>query len=92
MSNRATGNVPGPSDSSPRKAKVPNAAPVRLVHGMCWSFFDLFLQPTAWDTVRMAITGVALAFVAQRTRSSWPGIVGHVSGNLPFLLSLVGGV
>jgi membrane protease YdiL (CAAX protease family) len=63
-----------------------------VVHGICWSAFHLFMQPTLWDTVRMAITGVALAFVAQRTKSTWPGIVGHSFGNLPFFLSLVKGV
>jgi hypothetical protein len=36
----------------------------------------------------MAITGVALSFVAQRTKSTWPGIVGHSFGNLPFFLGL----
>jgi membrane protease YdiL (CAAX protease family) len=50
------------------------------------------MQPTLWDTVRMAITGVALSFVAQRTKSTWPGIVGHSFGNLPFFLSLAKGV
>jgi membrane protease YdiL (CAAX protease family) len=50
------------------------------------------MQPTLWDTTRMAITGVALSFVAQRTRSTWPGIVGHSFGNLTFFLSLVSGV
>jgi membrane protease YdiL (CAAX protease family) len=63
-----------------------------VVHGICWSAFHLFMQPTLWDTVRMAITGVALSFVAQRTKSTWPGIVGHSFGNLPFFLSLVKGV
>jgi len=63
-----------------------------VVHGICWSAFHLFIQPTPWDTLRMAITGVALSFVAQRTRSTWPGIVGHSFGNLPFFLSLVEGV
>jgi len=63
-----------------------------VVHGMCWSAFHLFMQPTFWDTIRMAITGVALSFVAQRTKSTWPGIVGHSFGNLPFFLSLVKGV
>jgi membrane protease YdiL (CAAX protease family) len=63
-----------------------------LVHGVFWSAFHLFMQPTLWDTVRMSITGVALAFVAQRTRSTWPGIVGHSFGNLTFFLSLVSGV
>jgi membrane protease YdiL (CAAX protease family) len=63
-----------------------------VVHGISWSAFHLFIQPTLWDTVRMAITGVALSFVAQRTKSTWPGIVGHSFGNLPFFLSLVKGV
>jgi len=63
-----------------------------VVHGICWSAFHLFMQPTLWDTVRMSITGVALSFVAQRTRSTWPGIVAHSFGNLGFFLSLVRGV
>jgi membrane protease YdiL (CAAX protease family) len=63
-----------------------------VVHGILWSAFHLFMQPTLWDTVRMAITGVALSFVAQRTKSTWPGIVGHSVGNLPFFLSLIHGV
>jgi hypothetical protein len=50
------------------------------------------MQPTLWDTIRMAITGLALSFVTQRTRSTWPGIVGHSFGNLTFFLSLVSGV
>jgi membrane protease YdiL (CAAX protease family) len=63
-----------------------------VIHGIFWSIFHLFMQPTLWDTGRMAITGVALSFVAQRTKSTWPGIVGHSFGNLPFFLSLVKGV
>ncbi len=63
-----------------------------VIHGILWSVFHLFMQPTLWDTVRMAVTGVALAFVAQRTQSTWPGIVGHSFGNLAFFLSLVNGV
>jgi membrane protease YdiL (CAAX protease family) len=63
-----------------------------VVHGIAWSMFHLFMQPTLWDTIRMAISGLALSFVAQRTRSTWPGIVGHSFGNLPFFLSLVRGV
>jgi membrane protease YdiL (CAAX protease family) len=63
-----------------------------VVHGVFWSVFHLFMQPTLWDTIRMAITGMALSFVAQRTRSTWPGIVGHSFGNLTFFLGLVKGV
>lgn len=63
-----------------------------VIHGILWSAFHLFMQPTLWDTVRMAITGLALSFVAQRTKSTWPGIMGHSFGNLAFFLSLVNGV
>jgi hypothetical protein len=40
----------------------------------------------------MAITGIALSFVAQHTKSTWPGILGHSFGNLAFFLNLVKGV
>jgi len=63
-----------------------------VVHGIFWSAFHLFMQPTLWDTVRMVITGVALSFVAQRTKSTWLGIIGHSFGNLPFFLSLINGI
>ena len=63
-----------------------------IVHGIFWSAFHLFMQPTLWDTTRMAITGLALSFIAQRTKNTWPGIIGHSIGNLPFFLSLVNGV
>ena len=48
-----------------------------VIHGILWSVFHLFMQPTLWDTVRTAITGIALSFVAQHTKSTWPGILGH---------------
>jgi membrane protease YdiL (CAAX protease family) len=63
-----------------------------IVHGIFWSAFHLFMQPTFWDTTRMAISGFALSFVAQRTKNTWPGIIGHTIGNLPFFLNLVNGV
>lgn len=62
------------------------------IHGLCWSLFHLFLQPSLWDTVRMTVTGMALAFVAQRTRSTWPGIIGHAVANTPLLLSIGSGL
>ena len=63
-----------------------------VVHGVFWSLFHLFIQPTLFDTVRMAVTGMALSFVAQRTRNTWPGIIGHSFANMPLLLSIVKGV
>jgi membrane protease YdiL (CAAX protease family) len=63
-----------------------------VVHGISWSLFHLFIQPTLWDTTRMAVTGMALSFIAQRTRSTWPGIIGHGLANTPLLLSIASGV
>jgi hypothetical protein len=34
----------------------------------------------------------ALAYVAQRTRSTWPGVIGHTIANIAFLVFLVRGV
>ena len=62
------------------------------IHGLCWSLFHLFLQPSLWDTARMTVTAMALAFVAQRTRSTWPGIIAHWYANTPLLLSIWSGV
>lgn len=63
-----------------------------LIHGVLWSAFHAFMQPTLWDTIRMAVTGTALAFVVHRTRNTWTGIIGHAVGNLPFFLNLIRGV
>ncbi len=63
-----------------------------LVHGASWAAFHLFFQWTLWDLVRMLPTCCALAFVAQRRRNTWPGVVGHAVGNSPLLLQIVGGI
>jgi membrane protease YdiL (CAAX protease family) len=73
-----------------QELSFPNS--VWIIHGMMWSAFHLFMQPTLWDTTRMAISGIALAYVVYRTRNTWTGIIGHTAGNLPFFISLVHGV
>ena len=45
-----------------------------------------------FDTTRMAVSGMALSFVAERTKNTWPGIIGHSFANMPLLLSIVKGV
>jgi membrane protease YdiL (CAAX protease family) len=63
-----------------------------VVHGILWSAFHLFMQPTLWDTLRMSITGLALSFVAQRTKSRGRASSGTASETWLFFLSLVNGV
>jgi hypothetical protein len=55
------------------------------------SVFPRFVQPALRDSVREAVTGLALSWVAQCRRSPRPGSVGHAEGNRPDFLGLVGG-
>jgi membrane protease YdiL (CAAX protease family) len=63
-----------------------------LIHGLLWASFHLFLQSTLYDLVRMFPTCCALSYVAQRSRNTWPGIIGHTFGNSPLLLQIIRGV
>jgi len=63
-----------------------------LIHGLMWAAFHLFLQSTLYDLVRMVPTSCALAYVAQRSGNTWPGIIGHTFGNSPLLLQIIRGV
>ena len=75
----------------PRQELV-HGASTWVVHGVLWAAFHLFFQTTAWDMIRMIPTCCALAFVAQHTKNTWPGIVGHTFGNSGFLLQILHGV
>jgi len=59
-----------------------------VIHGICWSVFHLFMQPTLWTPHAWQSQVWALSFVAQRTRSTWPGIVGHSFGQSDLLPEL----
>ena len=49
-----------------------------LVHGLLWACFHLY----KWYAVPfMLITCQIIPFVAQRTRSTWPGVVSHLFVN-----------
>jgi len=63
-----------------------------LYHGILWAAFHLFLQPAAWDMIRMMPTCCALAFVAQYRKNTWPGIIAHTVGNSGILIGIVHGI
>ncbi|RPJ05894.1 MAG: CPBP family intramembrane metalloprotease [Spirochaetaceae bacterium] len=50
-----------------------------LVHGLFWAVFHV---PVYWMIIPILPRAIALAFVCQRTKSIWPGIIGHLSLNL----------
>ena len=63
-----------------------------LVNGFFWTCFHIFIHSTLFDFVRMMPTCLALAYVVQRTRNTWTGIIGHTVGNSPLLVQILQGV
>ena len=60
-----------------------------VVHGILWAMFHI----TQWWTIIALLPFILLlSLMAQRLRSTWPGIVAHSLMNLPAQLSLVIGV
>lgn len=55
-----------------------------LVNGLLWDLFHIFYHATLGSVVAYLPSTLPLAFVAQRTRSTWPGIVAHLIGNGAF--------
>ncbi len=58
-----------------------------VVHGLIWAFSHLFQY---WMLPPILVGSLALAWMVQRTRSTWVGVVGHLVNNgLPILLMLL---
>jgi membrane protease YdiL (CAAX protease family) len=53
-----------------------------LVNGLLWDLFHIFYHTTVASIVGYLPVTVPLAFVAQRTRNTWPGIVAHLATNI----------
>ena len=63
-----------------------------VYHGLFWAGFHVFIQATLWDLIRMVPTCCALTFVAQHRKNTWPGIFGHLAGNLGIMIGIIRGV
>jgi membrane protease YdiL (CAAX protease family) len=59
-----------------------------LVNGLLWNLFHFFYHTTSGSVVAYLVSTVPLAFVAQQTRNTWPGIVAHFIGNAAVLVTL----
>lgn len=53
-----------------------------LVNGVLWDLFHFFYHTSLGSVVAYLPLTVPLAWVAQRTRSTWPGIIAHFVGNI----------
>jgi len=52
-----------------------------LVNGILWDLFHFFYHTNAANVVAYLIATIPIAFVAQRTRNTWPGIIAHFVAN-----------
>lgn len=59
-----------------------------LVHGMLWNLFHFFYHTSLASVVSYMVSTLSIAFVAQRTRNTWPGIIAHIVGNSAVLTVL----
>ena len=53
-----------------------------LVNGLLWDLFHFFYHTNLGSVVGYLAATVPLAYVAQRTRNTWPGIIAHFIGNI----------
>jgi membrane protease YdiL (CAAX protease family) len=60
-----------------------------LVHGVFWSLFHSFFY---WELIMLLPGCLALAYVAQKCKSTWPGIIAHFASNLPGLIIIILGI
>ena len=70
------------------RQEVANGAWAWVVNGTLWAAFHIFYHSTLFSFVAMLPGTLALAFVAQRSRNTWPGIIGHtvMNGAIPVML------
>jgi len=57
-----------------------------LIHGALWSVFHLFMP---WEAIRFLPVALALPFVAQRRKNTWPGIIAHFAIYVPGLIIIM---
>ncbi|MEO8453057.1 MAG: CPBP family intramembrane glutamic endopeptidase [Gemmatimonadota bacterium] len=57
-----------------------------LVNGLLWDLFHFFYHTSGSSVVGYMLATIPLAFVAQKTRNTWPGIIVHLLGNRAALL------
>lgn len=60
-----------------------------VINGVLWAGFHAFYHTNLGILVSYLPTTVGIAFVAQRTRSTWPGIIAHFVSNLGIPILMV---
>ena len=61
-----------------------------IIHGLLWTLFHIF---TPWNLITLLPGCLALAYVAQRLKNTWPGIIAHgLTNGLPVLTMVLLGI
>lgn len=60
-----------------------------LVNGVLWDLFHFFYHTSLGSVVAYLPMTVPLAWVAQRTGSTWPGIIAHYVGNIALPIGIL---
>ena len=60
-----------------------------LIHGLSYHLFHMFYP---WDVLRILPESLAYGWVAQRTRSTWPCLIGHLLFNSLGLIGTAAGI
>jgi len=60
-----------------------------LIHGLLWNTVHLFLP---WELIKLLPGTLALPFVIQRLRNTWPGIIAHFAVNITGWWMLISGI
>jgi membrane protease YdiL (CAAX protease family) len=60
-----------------------------VVHGLLWDLFHSFFY---WELILFLPGCLALAFVAYKCKSTWPGIIAHFAFSLPGLVVVLIGI
>ena len=74
------------------RQELANGGSAWIVNGTLWAAFHIFYHATLLSFVAMLPGTLALALVAQRTRNSWPGIIGHTVMNSSVPLMILAGI
>ncbi|MEZ4455351.1 MAG: hypothetical protein R2882_02190 [Gemmatimonadales bacterium] len=59
------------------------------MNGFLWDLFHFFYHTTLGSVVGYLPATLPLAFVAQRRRNTWPGIIAHYIGNIALPIALL---
>jgi membrane protease YdiL (CAAX protease family) len=63
-----------------------------VVHGVLWDGFHIFYHQTAWSFLAYLPVTLSIAYVCQKTKNTWPGIISHTVANAAVPVAILRGI